>query len=446
MDMVQSFILLLLGLFVLPFSSSQAGIDPIENLTIERMIVLDVHSTINPAVANYLQTEIARAKAQPSSLIILRLNTPGGLVTTTKDILAQFGSSERPIVVWVTPEGASATSAGAIITSGAHALYMNEGTNIGAATPVGLGEDIKEKDGRSKLVNDLSALVKSLAQARGHSADAYGDMISKASSFSAREAKAKGISDGVATSLEQLRLGMSDKVISLQGRKWLVKFAPVVEVVERPMDLGQRLLNVIADPSTAYYLFILGALLFYFEFQAPGGYVAGGVGALCLLLAGIAFQVMPLNYGAAGLLAVGLILLVLEIYVVSYGLLALAGVVCLGLGSLFLYRHENGWMTVPHALMFSSLAAVVAFGAFLAWYMARDRARQGGPRTFFTHASQEGQVIVELGQEGSEWSYQIKVAGEIWKARSAERFEAGQRVRIQRQSNESLILQISKLS
>lgn len=439
------FILLLSFIFVLPNLQSFASIDPIENLKIDQLVVLDVEATINPAVSNYIQTEITKAEQSSRSLLIIRLNTPGGLVSTTKDILATFGRSKIPIVIWVTPEGASATSAGAIIASGSHALLMNRGTNIGAATPVGLGEDIKEKDGRSKAINDLTALVKSLSETRGRNASAFVEMIEKSSSFSAEDALKKQIIDGMATSLDQIRTILSGKTVIVLGKKYLIQFAPIVEVKEIPMDAGQRLLNVLAHPSTAYILFILGALLLYFEFQAPGGYIAGSVGVLCLLTAAIAFQVLPLNYGAVGLLVAGLGLLVLEVFVTSYGLLAIAGIACLGAGSLFLYRHTDSWMTIQYPIIFSSLSAVVVFGLILVWYFKKENAKNH-QKHFFSMVQSKGHVFSVMGQESDYWFYQVKVNGEIWKAKSKDMLVAGEAIQITNQSSEDLILIVSKLS
>lgn len=439
------FIILFSLFFVLPNLQSFASIDPIQNLTIDQLVVLDVEATINPAVSNYIQTEIANAENSGSALLVIRLNTPGGLVSTTKDILATFGRSKIPIVVWVTPEGASATSAGAIIASGSHALLMNRGTNIGAATPVGLGEDIKEKDGRSKAINDLTALVKSLSETRGRNANAFVEMIAKSSSFSADDALKKQIIDGMATSLDQVRTILNGKTVIVLGQKYLIQFAPIVEVKEVPMDAGLRLLNVLAHPSTAYILFVLGALLLYFEFQAPGGYIAGSVGVLCLLTAAIAFQVLPLNYGAVGLLIAGIGLLVLEVFVTSYGLLAIAGVACLGAGSLFLYRHDDSWMTIQYPLIFSTLAAVVFFGLILVWYFRRENAKNH-QKHFFSMVKGKGHVFAIVGQEADQWIYQVKVNGEIWKAVSSDSLNIGEAVKIIDQSSESLVLKVSKLS
>ncbi len=437
--MIRSFIVAILALLVLPHV--HGGVDPITDLTLDRLVVLEVDATINPAVANYLQTELTRTAATKSTLFVVKLNTPGGLVSTTKDIITAIGKSTHPVVIWVTPEGASATSAGAIIASSAHGLVMNRGTNIGAATPVGLGEDIKEGDGRAKAVNDLTALVRSLATTRGRNAEAFVSMVTTAASFTAEDAAKKNITDGVVTSLDGIRALYQEKTVILQGQKRLIKFAPIVETEIREMDAGQQLLNIFANPTTAYILFILGAALLYFEFQAPGGFMAGAVGVLCLILAGIAFQVLPLNFGAMVLLIAGVVMLVLEIYITSYGLLALAGLGCLTAGSLFLYRHEDGWITVQHSIIFSTLAGIVVSLGTIAWFLTRNRTTQ---QNFFNHTHQEGEVMRSLGQQGTHHIYQVRVLGEIWKARSETALLIGDRVKVSQQRGDELLLDVIK--
>ena len=437
--MMRFIILALLSLFVLP--DLQAKIDPLITRKIDRLVVLEVDASINPAIHNYIKTELERTPHNEGLFFVIKLNTPGGLVSTTKDIITVIGRSTRPVIVWVTPEGASATSAGAIIASGAHGLVMSPGTNMGAATPVGMGSDIKENDGRAKAVNDLSALVKSLSELRGRNAEAFAKMISTAASYTAEEAKKQNIIDGIVNSLDDIRVLYHDKPMTLSGKKVLLQFAPVVETEERPMDFGLSLLNIFAHPSTAYILFVLGAALLYFEFQAPGGYIAGSIGVFCLLLAGIGFQVLPLNFGAILLMVGGLVLLVLEIFITSYGLLALAGLGCLVAGSLFLFRHEDGWMTVQYSVIFSSLSAVALFIGLMGWYLARHRAPREG---FFDHTDQEAEILRELHMDGSQMLYQVKIQGEIWKARGDTQLTLGSKVKVRKQNSKELVLEIIK--
>ncbi|MBY0517125.1 MAG: ATP-dependent Clp protease proteolytic subunit [Bacteriovoracaceae bacterium] len=433
---------ILLALFAQFFLlNSNAGIDPITDFAVSKIVVLNVDATINPAVAKYIQTEVDSLSNSPESLMVLKINTPGGLVTTTKDIITTIGKSSVPVIIWVAPEGASATSAGAIIASAAHGLVMSPGSNIGAATPIGLGGDIKESDGRSKAINDITALVRSLSQTRARNAEAFASMISSAASYTSQEAAQRGIIDGIVNNLDDIRKLYHDKAIILNGQKRLLKFSPIIETVERPMDTGLTLLNIFANPSVAYILFILGAGLIYFELQAPGGYIAGGIGLTSLIVSGIAFQVLPLNLGAAALLITGVVLLVLEIYVTSYGLLSVAALISLFFGSVFLFHHENGWMTVQYSLIYSTIGSLALFIGLLAWYFAKHKVKK---ENFFTHSNQEGVVVRELSFQENTYFYQIKIGGEIWKARSETKLMMGDAVKVISQSDTNLELIISK--
>lgn len=431
------FFLLSLLMGLLPSIIYAADDAPLE-YTVDKLIVLEIDATINPAIAHYLQTEITRPAPDANVIFIIKINTPGGLVSTTKDIISTIGKAQHPIVLWVTPEGASATSAGAIIASATHGLVMSQGTNIGAATPVGLGDDIKEGDGRSKAVNDLSALVKSLSETRGRNADAFANMISTAASYPSKEALKLGIIDGIVSSLDDIRALYQDRSINLLGKKRVLKFAPIVETQYASMDSGLELLNIFANPTTAYILFVLGAALIYFEFQAPGGYIAGGTGAVLLVLAAIGFQVLPLNFGAIVLMVVGFALLVLEIFITSYGLLALAGLACFGVGSLFLFRHEDSFMTIQYSVIYSTLFGVATALGIIAYVFTKK-----SPTTsFYIHDNQKAVVMSYLGLQDGSHIYQVKVKGEIWKAASSSEHTIGSSVVINQKNQDSFILEI----
>jgi membrane-bound serine protease (ClpP class) len=423
---------------VIAETSSVKTSEEVTPYNVAKLIVLKIDATINPAIANYLKVELARPASDDSSLFIVKVNTPGGLVSTTKSMITNIGESDHPVIIWVTPEGASATSAGAIIASAAHGLVMNRGTNIGAATPVGLGEDIKESDGRNKAVNDLTALVESLSLTRGRNAQAFSKMISSAASYPAQEALKLGIVDGITSNLDDIRALYQGRVITIKGKKRLIQFAAVIETEERTMDIGLRILNIVADPTTAYILFILGAALLYFEFQTPGGLVAGGIGALCLLLAGLAFQVLPLNVGAILLMVAGIVLLILEVFVTSYGLLALSGLACLTGGSLFLFRHENSFLTVQYPVIYSTLLGVATAIAIVTYIFLRKTPKV----EFYKHHNQSAEILKELDREGEFFLYQVKVGGEIWKARSRKQLALGEKVRVEQKSQDTFILEI----
>lgn len=349
------------------------------------------------------------------------------------------GSSKRPFVVWITPEGASASSAGAIVASSAHFIFMSPGTNMGAATPVGLGEDIKEGDGRSKALNDLTALVRSLSSSRGRPAEPFEKMIRTAESYTASESLNLKIIDAVISSEKDMIKFLTSKKINIDGaEKTLVINDPAYTVYEPSM--GQKLLEVLANPSTAYILFLIGVALIYFEFQAPGGFISGSIGLCFLILAGISFQVLPLDWGSMGLILAGVILLILEIYIVSYGILAIAGIIAFIMGSLFLFHGETGFISVQYPVIFSSLAGVILAAGLIVWYLYRDSKKQKKADDFFLPIGATGHVLSKLNDK----EYQVKVRGEIWRATSDETLVVEDAVTVSEVDAKNLFIKIKK--
>jgi membrane-bound serine protease (ClpP class) len=474
-------------LFILMTMITQAS--EVETLEIRRILQLDINSTINPATLNYLRTGYEKARSERYQMVLININTPGGLVTTTKDILTLIGDADFPTTIWIKPEGASATSAGAIIASGAHLLYMSEGTNIGAATPVQMGGDIegekekkkneetadqdkeasKEKperpktlqeqiqdelkkgrdadgapgqggDLRAKAINDLVALVQSLSEARGRNAEAFAEMIRTAASFKTREAYELNLINGIVNTMDELIETMNGAQITVKGQSYLLNVQGP-QVVALEMDLGQKLLDIFANPGLAYILFMIGAALIYLEMQSPGGFIAGSIGAMCILMAGIGFQVLPVNFGALGLIALSFLFFIMEIYVTSYGVLSLAGLASLISGSLFLYRSTDGYLEVGYPLIFSTIAAIVAFMGLIAYMFIKDR-HKAVQHDFNNAVGHTGVIMSKLDplEEGYEY-YQVKVNGEIWRARTQKTHQVQDRVVITLQNTENNTLE-----
>lgn len=405
--------------------------------SIENSLEMTIDSPIGPATYNYAKEAFTQAKEKKRDLIIIKLNTPGGLVSSTKNILTLIGESDVPVAIWITPEGSSATSAGAIIASAAHVLVMSDGTNIGAATPIQMSGDIEKGDLRNKAVNDLVALVKSLAQTRKRNTELYADMIEKASSFEAKRALKENLIDGLANSKSEFFEIVNGKSILLKGAPLELK-VNAKEIQSFEMDLGQKLLNILANPNTAYILFLIGAALFYLEFQTPGGFIAGSAGAIFLIFAAIGFQVLPLNFGALALIVLSFMLFILEIYVTSYGILSLAGVASLVSGSLFLYRTDDAYISISKELIFSASGAVVLFIGFIFFVIMRDQ-RNIGKKKFNPIIGQTATVVEFTEKHGEFYFYQVKLHGEIWKLQSKEKLEIGSDVAIAEQNGLTLL-------
>ena len=430
--MMRHLILLFLTLFVCPLlGHAQTSYE------VKEVRILAIRSAITPATLDYLETHLG--KTSEHRLTIIKMNTPGGLVTTTKDIISLFSKGNHPVVVWVTPEGASAASAGSIIASGAHFIFMSPGTNMGAATPVGLGEDLKESDGRKKAMSDLTATVRSLSEVRGRPSQPFEEMITLAKSFTDKEALKLGIIDGIVNDEAALLNSLKGKTWMMNGMKKTLNIPENTPVKNIEPTLGQKLLEVLTNPSTAYFLFLLGAALIYFELQAPGGFIAGSIGAGLLVLAAIAFQVLPLDWGAFGLILVGVVCLVLEVYITSYGLLGLAGILTFGLGSLFLFHGEEGFISIQYPIIISTFLGILVPMIFLTWYVLKDARNKKNTADFFVPLESEGVI---MGKNGSH--FQVKVRGEIWNASGDENLIAGDRISVVSADNKQLILKIKK--
>ncbi|OUR97192.1 hypothetical protein A9Q84_12765 [Halobacteriovorax marinus] len=420
-------ILLALTIFVFNFFSSVIA----SELQINKILNLEIEAPIGPATYNYLKVGFEKANTLQSDLILIELNTPGGLVSTTKKILTLIGESKIPVAIWIRPEGASATSAGAIIASAAHILFMSEGTNIGAATPIQMSGELEKGDLRNKAINDLKALIQSLAMSRNRNAPLFGEMIEKARSFESQNALKENLIDAIVNTEEELQQNLNNREIKILGKKVTLKVKKI-EFDKYEMDLGQKLLNILANPNTAYILFLIGAALFYLEFQTPGGFIAGSMGAFCLVLAAIGFQVLPLNFGALALIGLSFILFILEIYITSYGLITLAALGSFVSGSLFLYRTEDGYISISQNVIISATSSLVLFLFFIFFFILRDH-KNIGKKYFNSQIGHHAKIVNFLEHDGEFYIYQVKIGGEIWSFQSSHELKIGDEVEIKNQ-------------
>jgi membrane-bound serine protease (ClpP class) len=430
---MRSSILLSFLFFVFALSSNVTA----RTFVVKEIGIMSISSAITPATLDYLEQQFE--KMPPNSLGLIEINTPGGLVSTTKEIITLIGKQTFPITVWITPEGASASSAGAIIAAAAHFIFMSPGTNIGAATPVGLGEDIKENDARKKALNDLSALVRSLSDSRGRPSAPFEQMIQQAGSYTDKESLQLKIIDGIASNHQELAQMLVGKIFNMQGETYNLEIDSNLKITNYEASTGQKLLSVIADPSLAYFLFLIGIALIYFELQAPGGYIAGSAGIGFILLAAVSFQVLPLDWGALGLILLGVVLLILEIFITSFGLLTIFGLIALVMGSLFLFHDESGFISVDYPIIFSTLAGIVLSLGSIAWYLYKDKKKQNLKENFFLPLGETGTVVSKNGH-----LFQVKVRGEIWNATSTEELTLGDSVEVLNIDKQHLILVVKK--
>ncbi len=393
----------------------------------EGVFLIDVRGSINPGSADFILESLRTAEAAKADALVLRLDTPGGLLTSTRDIIQGFSASSVPVIVWISPGGASATSAGALISLSAHLAVMAPGTNIGAAHPVGSGgEDVKGKMGE-KIANDTAALARAQAALHGRNTEHAEAIVTKSQSFSPEEAWRNGVVEGIAGDLAAvLKLAQGRRVkVENPKREITLQFAAEKEPTRLAMNSRQKFLHFIADPNVSAMLLSLAGLAFWAEVSSGFSSIAAGVlGIFCLVLGLVSLQTLPINVGGALLLGLGFVLLVLEAFVTSYGLLAVAALVCLFLGGLFLIDPASGTMQVSFSLLVS---LVVGLGAVLLWVgyvLARDR-------SLGTVAKDLAGVPAKISSvEANGLSGMAQVNGELWQFESVSPVLVGEELRV----------------
>jgi membrane-bound serine protease (ClpP class) len=385
---------------------------------------LTLNDQITPASAEVIASAISRAERDNATALIIRLNTPGGLESSMREIVSRIISSRVPVIVYVAPGGARAASAGFVILIAADVAAMAPGTETGAAHPVLIGGGEMSKTMEEKVVNDAAAFVRSLAEKRNRDPQAAESTIRESRSFTDREALDKRLIDIIARDewdlMAQLngravtRFDGSQKILHTSDEK-LTPFIP---------SFRQRLLMWLVDPRIAFVLFAIGALCVYFEFQHPGLVAPGVVGALAIVLALYGFHMLPINATGALLLVVALALFVLEAKVQGFGVLGLGGVVAAVIGALILIDVPNPEMRLPLSLI---LAVVIPFALILT-LMVRLALRARAARVTTGSAGMiglKGRAETAIEPEG-----RVFVRGELWRARSQTKIAAGEIVRV----------------
>ena len=388
--------------------------------------VLTMDGAIQPISAQVIVQAIGRAERDKREALVIRLDTPGGLDTAMRDIIKRILISEVPVVVYVSPAGGRAASAGTFIAYAAHVSAMSPGTSIGAATPVNLGGGDTGKDLARKVRNDAVSYIRSLATQRGRNADWAEKAVREGGSLPEDEALRLHVVDYVARDLNELLRRIDGRKVTIAGltRTLHTKDAQVHEV---SATWRQKILGRILDPNIAYILFILGFYGILFELSNPGAILPGIVGGICLLLAFLAFQALPVNMTGLFLILFAMLLFIVDIKVQSHGLLAVGGIVSLVLGSLVLLSGDGGAMRVSLSVIVTVVIATVLFFGFVvgAGFRALRRKPLTGQEGL---VGERGVALTELGpHEG-----RIFVHGEYWVAEADERIEKGAPVVVDR--------------
>jgi membrane-bound serine protease (ClpP class) len=388
--------------------------------------VLTYEGAITPAASEYIVGGIARAEHDGAEALILRLDTPGGLDTSMREIVKRELAAAVPVVVFVAPAGSRAASAGAFITLAAHVAAMAPGTNIGSASPVQMGGAITDTTLAHKVLNDAAAYIAAIAAQRGRNAALARAFVVTASNVTAAEARAQGAVDLVAADVPALLDSLEGRQVTVAGAARLLHTRGALT---RSYELSWRqdLLRRLADPNLAYILMLLGIYGLFFELSSPGAVVPGVVGGICLLLALFAFQTLPVNAVGIGLILLGTVLFILEVKVQSYGGLTIGGMVSLVLGSLLLFDSSRPWARLSLGVM---IPALIVFGGFFLlciWLVVRGQRRPalGGKQQL---VGRRGRVVAEIpggGQIGK-----VVCRGEVWDAVAEGPVAAGRQIEV----------------
>ena len=387
---------------------------------------LKIEGVVSPIMAEFLVEGIERAEEDGAALVVISLDTPGGLDPSMREIIKKVLASKVPVAVYVWPPGGRAASAGTFITLAAHVAAMAPNTSIGAAHPVtlGAGGEGADETMTEKVTNDAASYIKSLARRRGRNEKWAELAVRKSASLSAEDAVAENVVDFVAEDLGDLLTKADGRKVTAAGRLVTIK-TKGARVEEEAPDFRQRLLAVLTDPNVAYILLIIGFYGLIFELSNPGSILPGIAGGICIILAFYALSTLPVNYAGVALIVFALILFLAEIKVTSHGLLAIGGTISMLLGSILLIDTPATYLRISWAVIIPAVVTTVLFFLFAVGMGLRAQRRK--PTTGDKGmVGERGRAVTAVGPAGG----QVFVRGEYWKAAAAEEIPAGASVEV----------------
>ncbi len=377
---------------------------------------------IHPPAQEYIVSLINKAERENADLVVIMLDTPGGLDASMREIVKKIMNAEVPVCVFIHPPGARAASAGVFITYSAHIASMAPGTNIGAAHPVSIGGEQKDSVMMKKVLNDATAYLESIAKKRGRNVKLAREFVEKSISITAEEALKKKVIDAVAENLNDLLLKINGKKVEVAGIEKIIN-TENTELKEYKISLRNRILSIISNPTVAYLLLIIGFYGLFFEVTHPGAIFPGVAGAICLILALYAFQTLPVNYAGVLLILLAMIFFLLEVKITSHGALGLGGAISLVMGSLLIFSRD-----VPYLRISLWAIAGVTLVTILFFLLVITKVIQAHKRKPVTGKEgilgEKGTARTDIDKKGGK----AYIHGEIWEAVSDEKIKKGEEI------------------
>jgi len=407
------------ALYFLTCGVEVTGLQAAEEKRVVDVIV--VSDAITPPIGEYIVKNVRQAAERGAEAIVVQLDTPGGLDLSMRDIIKECLNASVPVVVYVSPSGARAASAGVLITISAHVAAMAPGTNIGAAHPVAMGFGKADETMMEKVENDAVAYGRGITDQKGRNADWIEEAIRKSVSVTAEEALKLKVIDVIAEDLAQLLEKIDGREVKLASGTRALK-TKGAEINRKEMGFREKVLITISNPNIAFILFLLGLAGLYFEFSSPGVVVPGIIGGISLILAFFAFQTLPVNYAGILLILFAVILFIAEIKVVSHGVLTIGGVVSLILGSIMLFESPDPALRVSWSVLIPAVTIVSLFfiGVISIAVRAQMRKVMTGGEGMIGAVGQSVSAVHESGK--------VLVRGEYWNAFSKAPIEKGKQV------------------
>lgn len=390
----------------------------ISEIRAEKVNVITVSSAINPIVAEFIINSIEEAEKERAVALVVKLDTPGGLDKSMRDIIKAIEESDVPVITYVAPGGARAASAGCLITLASHIAVMAPATNIGAAHPVSLGGEKVDEEMKKKIENDAVAYIKSIAKKHNRNESWAEKAVRESVSITSEEALELNVIDLIAPDLITLLSKIDGKKIKVRNRE-IVLNTKDAEIINKEMGWRHRFLNALSNPELAYILFMLGFWGILFELYSPGAIFPGVLGGICLILAFMAFQTLPINYAGLLLIILGIILFVVELKVVSYGLLTIGGLISLVLGSIILFEPSPPFYRLSYSLIGAVVLATALFFVFAATLVIKAHMKKS-VTGIEGMIGLKGKATTRIERTGK-----VFVNGEYWNAVSDEIIDEG---------------------